>query len=125
MPAKRAHPDAGLVADLVECFSTFAPVTSRSMFGGYGLFVDGAMFALVDDGTLYLKADDVNRQAFEAAGMQPWTFQSRGRAMQMGYYPIPEDDLHDPAALRGWFEGAREASRRAAERKRAKAPRSS
>lgn len=125
MPAKRAHPDAGLVADIVEHFSTFALVTSRSMFGGYGLFVDGAMFALVADGALYLKADDANRHRFEAAGMQPWTYETRGRAMQMGYYPIPEDDLHDSAELRAWFEGARDASRRAAEQKRTKAPRSS
>ena len=85
MPAKRPHPDAMFVADMVERLAAFAPVTSRAMFGGYGLFVDGTMFALVDDATLYLKADDVNRGAFEAAGMQPWRYEAKGKSMQMGY----------------------------------------
>ena len=40
-------------------------VTARSMFGGYGIFLDGAMFALISpENELYFKADEVNRDAF-------------------------------------------------------------
>lgn len=123
MSPKREHPDAAYVADLVERFGTFAPVTARGMFGGFGLFVDGAMFALVADGSLYLRVDEANRPAFEAQGLQPWVYGAAGRQMTMSYYPPPEDALEDPDALREWFEGARAASARAAAAKASRARR--
>ncbi len=119
MPAKRNHPDAPLVEEIVERLSPFADVSSRFMFGAFGLFVDGVMIGHVNDGTLYFRADDVNRPDFEAAGQRPWVYEyRRGTRMAMPYYPIPEDDFDDPDALRGWFESARAAAARNAKRKR-------
>ena len=40
-----------------ELFAAFGPVKVRRMFGGAGLFADGMMFGLIDDGVIYLKAD--------------------------------------------------------------------
>ena len=117
MSPKREHPDAAYVADLVERFGAFVPVTARRMFGGFGLFVDGAMFALVANGLVYLKVDEANRPAFEALGLQPWVYEAASRQMTMSYYPPPDEALDDPALLREWFEGARAASRRAAAEK--------
>jgi len=45
---------------LLELLEPFENVTSKSMFGGYGIFKDGLMFALVADDTLYIKTDDFN-----------------------------------------------------------------
>jgi len=46
-------------------------VRAKSMFGGYGLFLDGLMFGLVTrDDALFLKADDTNRPAFEGRGLK-------------------------------------------------------
>ena len=44
-------------------------VTIKKMFGGYGVFDSGTMFALVDSqGGIFFKADDTNRERFENAG---------------------------------------------------------
>ena len=53
---------------LHDLFSGFAPVTTRAMFGGHGVYRDGTILAIVIDDALYLKVDDISRPAFEEAG---------------------------------------------------------
>ena len=48
------------------------------------------MFAIIADETLYLKADDTNRAAFEAEGMGPFTYQAKDRVNTMSYWEVPE-----------------------------------
>ncbi|MQC19083.1 MAG: TfoX family protein [Chloroflexi bacterium] len=120
VPAKRNHPDTQYVEDIVERLSAFAPVSSRFMFGGFGLYSDGVMFGLVDDSTLYLRADDENRAEFEAVGSRPWVFEAKGRPMTMSYYPIPEADFDNTEALERWFTSACGAATRVAAAKRPK-----
>jgi DNA transformation protein len=93
-----------------------APVTAKRMFGGMGLYCGGLFFALLDDDTLYLKVDSVNRPDFEALGLTPFDpFQDGFRLMQ--YYPVSADVLEDSEALPPWMEGALAAAVRAQEKK--------
>lgn len=115
---RREHPDAAFVADLVERFGVFAPVTPRRMFGGHGLFVEGAMFALVYDGAVYLKTDEVNRPDYVALGLQPWVLESAPRTSPTSYYAPPDEAMDDMDALRPWFEAALAAARRAAAKRK-------
>ena len=48
--------------------------TTRAMFGGHGLYVDGMFFGIVDDDVLYLRVDDANRAAFVALDAAPFEF---------------------------------------------------
>ena len=123
MPPRRPHPDAAYVRELLERFGAFADVSARQMFGGFGLYADGAMFALVEEGQVYLKTDERNRPAFEALGLQPWTYQAAGKTAVMSYYPPPEEAMEDAQALREWFEGARAAALRAAAARKPRAKR--
>ena len=84
----------------------FGPVQARAMFGGYGLYLDGGMFALVSADTLYLKADGRNRAAFEAAGMGAFRPRVGGRRMTMPYYETPPELLEDGDALAEWAQGS-------------------
>ena len=44
-------------------------VTSRKMFGGFGVFHEGKMFALVtSEGRLYMKGTAANQKQFDDAG---------------------------------------------------------
>ena len=81
-------------------------VTPRAMFGGVGLYLDGLFFALIDDDTLYFKADDSSRKRFEAAGSRPFCPDPSRPEQAMGYWQVPADVLEDPEALAAW---AREA----------------
>jgi DNA transformation protein and related proteins len=57
---------------VLEQLGRVAPVTSRAMFGGVGVYSGGLFFALMAGDTLYLKVDDSNRADFEAAGTGPF-----------------------------------------------------
>lgn len=82
------------------------------MFGGVGLYADGCMFALIDDDMVYLKADDLSRERFLAAGSVPFAPYGDGGPI-MSYYAIPAEVLADPDALRPWVELAVAAAQRA------------
>ena len=89
------------------------PVEARSMFGGFGLYLDGLMFALIAFDRLYFKADEGNRQAFIDAGAAPFSYQGRNRRVEMSYFELPDAILDDPARLSDWAARAQDAARRA------------
>jgi len=93
------------------------PVEARSMFGGFGLYLDGLMFALIAYDRLYFKADDGNRQDFIAAGTAPFSYQGKNRPIELSFYEVPAAVLDDPVTLSGWVARAQEAARRAQAKK--------
>ncbi len=105
---------------LLELLGTLDGVRQRAMFGGQGLFQHETMFGLIADDTLYLKVDGENQALFEEAGMAPFTYRGKGKAIAMSYYETPPDALEDSEALMPWAESAIAASRRANKSKRRK-----
>ncbi len=96
------------------------PVAARRMFGGFGVFLDGVMFGLIGFNELHFKVDDGNRADYEAAGMQPFTYQGRDRPVRMSYWRVPDAVFDDPETLAAWAGKALDAARRA---KSARGPR--
>ncbi|MBI2863681.1 MAG: TfoX/Sxy family protein [Chloroflexi bacterium] len=76
---------------VIESLAPLGDITSRSMFGGYGIFAGGDMFALISGSALFLKVDDSNRSIYETAGSKPYG--------SMPYYRVPGDILDDPDKL--------------------------
>jgi len=102
-----------LVEYLVDELAALGHAQGRRMFSGHGLYLDGVIVGLVIDETLYLKTDAVNRPAFEAAGMAPFTYENRGRQVALPYWEAPADVVEEPEQLRIWVAAAAAASRRA------------
>jgi DNA transformation protein and related proteins len=101
---------------VLEQMGRVAPVTSRAMFGGVGVYSGGLFFALMDNDTVYLKVDDTNRPDFEAAGMGPFRpFEGAGA---MGYYELPAELLEDLDRLRPWMDAALDVARRSRKKKK-------
>ncbi len=97
-----------------DLFSPFGAISIRKMFGGAGVYCNGAIFALVADEGLWLKVDDVTRAEFEAAGLAPFTYEfDNGKTGTMSYYNAPDDIYDDNDALTRWTELALGAARRA------------
>jgi DNA transformation protein len=88
------------------------------MFGGWGIYKDGVMFALIAYDTLYFKVDDGNRQDYEAADLPYFTYSDKGRAIRMPYCEAPSDGFDDPEILCAWARGAFAAALRAKRAKR-------
>jgi len=110
------------VTHALDLCARAGPVQARAMFGGYGLYLGGAMFGLLDDDELYLKADDSSRQAFVDAGCRQWVYPSPKGPMAMGYYRPPDAALEDPEAMAPWARLGVDAALRARARKKAKKP---
>lgn len=97
---------------LHDLFSAFAPVTTRAMFGGHGVYRDGTIIGIVIDETLYLKVDAQTRAVFEAEGCQPFVYESKGKAVPMSYWTVPDEALDSPQDFRPWAHHAWEAALR-------------
>ncbi|MFT5144764.1 MAG: DNA transformation protein [Rhodothermales bacterium] len=94
----------GFQAFVLEQLEQVPLVTSKSMFGGVGLYADGYFFAVLGDDRLFFKVDDSNQGDFEAAGMEPFRPYGDDRAMK--YWEVPVDVLEDPEKLQVWAEKA-------------------
>lgn len=97
---------------LSEVFERFGPIQSKRMFGGYGLYRDGIMFALVADDVLFLKADDETSGFFEAMGLGHFEYVKHEKVVKMSYYLAPEEIFDDPDSAYTWAQRAHEAAMR-------------
>ena len=89
------------------------PVVARAMFGGFGLYLDGAMFGLIAFDRLYFKVDEANRADYHEAGTGPFTYPGRTKPTTMSYFEVPSAVFADAAVLAAWADGAVAAARRA------------
>jgi DNA transformation protein len=115
--ARQQEEFASYVQDMLQLIG---PVTCKRMFGGHGFFLDGLMFALMADNTLYLKADDHNMADFTGQGLESFSYQKNGKTMKISYYQAPAEALEDAEVLSNWANGAYAAALRAASKKRKK-----
>lgn len=60
--------DKPVLKDSMRLFEQLGRVKSRSMFGGFGIFVDETMFALVVNDTLHIRADDATIEKYKQQG---------------------------------------------------------
>lgn len=106
-----------------ELLSAVGPVVPRRMFGGYGLYCDGVMFALIAEDVLYLKADAANRGDFECAGCRPFVYGTTARRTVMSYYRAPDEVIESRELATPWARSAFGAALRArAAKPRARQP---
>lgn len=99
---------------LLDQLRTVGPVSIRRMFGGGGVFIDGLMFGLVSDDTLFLKADANTQAEFEAEGMEPFGYDTKdGRRMLTSYWRAPERLFDEPDEMQSWASKALNIARRA------------
>lgn len=90
--------------DLLE---PLGPVSFGRLFGGATIFYGEAVFALVFQDVLYLRVDDSNRAAFEAAGSAPFTYDKKTGPVTVGsYWRCPDEVLDDADDMLVWARSA-------------------
>jgi DNA transformation protein len=105
---------------VLECLQPLGGVNARRMFGGWGIYKDGVMFALIAYDTLYLKVDHGNRQAYDDAGLSHFTYTDKGKPIRMPYRDAPPEGFDDPDILCAWARDAYAAALRTRNAKRAR-----
>jgi DNA transformation protein len=91
---------------VLEQLRSAGPATGRPMFGGVGLYLDGLFFALIDDDTLYFKADESTRERYVMAGSRPFCPDPARPEQAMGYWQVPAEVLEDADELAVWARQA-------------------
>lgn len=93
--------DSEFVEYALHQLQVLGPVVARAMFGGYGVYCDEVMFAVIDNDALFLKVDAVTRLDYVAAGMGPFA-PLKGKKTGGGYYELPLDVLGSREKLAQW-----------------------
>ena len=103
---------------VLESLQALRGVSARRMFGGWGIYKDGVMFALIARDQLYLKVDDGNRAAFDEADLPHFTYTEKGKPIRMPYREAPGECFDDPEVLCAWAREAYAAALRTKQHKR-------
>jgi DNA transformation protein len=114
--------DEGLLAWVEEALAPLGTVTMRKMMGGATLYLDGTVFAILDDEQIWFKADKQSDAAWDAQGCErfPVDF-GDGKTGTLNYRRGPLDVYDDPEAMQRCARLALEAGLRAPAKKK-KAP---
>ena len=103
-----------------DLFATVGPVHVRRMFGGAGVYLDDACFALVVDGTILMRGDAVLGADYAAAGSEQWVYDGGKRGpVAMPYWRLPEAAADDPDEAAAWARRSLVPAEKAAAEKRA------
>lgn len=108
-PAARAF-----AQHVVDLLATWAAVQARAMFGGFGLYREGRMFALIASETLYFKADATSANEYIRHGLSPFTYQSAGKTSTLKYFAAPAEVYEDAQHMAHWANLAWQSAQRQA-----------
>ena len=81
--------DKPTLKNTLQFFDSLGEIKSRSMFGGFGIFCDDTMFALVVNDRHHLRAGSQNEKEFKQLDMVPYTYKKRGFPVITKYFEIP------------------------------------
>jgi DNA transformation protein and related proteins len=111
--------DEGLYAWVQEALEPLGRVSMRKMMGGATLYLDGTIFAILDDDEIWFKADDESNAVWDEEGCERFsvTFKD-GTVDTMNYRRAPTDVYDDPEAMQNWARLAVGAGQRGAAKKR-------
>lgn len=106
---------------LEDLFAGVGPIRIKRMFGGAGVYLDDACFAIVLGGEEILMRGDANLgPKFEAEGSTQWVYESDRRGeVAMPYWRLPDSAQDDPEEAAIWARLSLEPAREAAAKKAA------
>lgn len=87
-----------------DLFHHVEGITSRAMFGGYGIYQHGVFFALIAQDTLYFRVNEQTRPEYEARGSEPFHYLAKdNKQVTITYWEVPSDVMEDPDMLQEWI----------------------
>lgn len=79
-----------LVGEVLDKLQTLGKLSSRSMFGGYGICYEKVMFGLVAENKFFLRADKAMEKQFKDKKVEQFVYKNRGIPVVLSYYHIDE-----------------------------------
>ena len=91
---------------VLDQLSALPDMRARAMFGAHGLYQGEHFFGILDEGRLFFKTDAPSQEEYLRRGMEPFTYESKGRRMTMSYHEVPPEILENPMELVVWAQVA-------------------
>lgn len=89
---------------ILDIFEQYGEFTSRSMFGGYGIYKNKVIFAIIAGDELYFKVDYSNQQQYIDHHSEPFSYEKNGKSYNMSYWKLPVEILEDEELLPSWID---------------------
>jgi DNA transformation protein and related proteins len=93
----------------LERLAKVAPVSSRKVFSGVGLYHQGVLFGLLVQDAIYFRTDEFSRNLYRAREMPPFKPGVAGD-IEPAFYRLPDDVLGNASELKHWMRAAVEAA---------------
>lgn len=95
--------DPDFLNHALDLFADLGPVRTGRMFGGTSLYIDDAMFAVIFGDALYMKADKPLAAEYQAAGSEPFQYNTKtGPRTIAGLTSLPDSAIDDPEEALFW-----------------------
>jgi DNA transformation protein len=109
---------SSLAKYVTEQLSFLGRISSRSIFGATGIFIEDRLLGIVvDEQTLYLHTGPTNRDDYVARGMPQFKPYPNAFDLTTDHHKVPSEVLADGEQLRQWGERALRAAIEAAKAK--------
>jgi DNA transformation protein len=104
---------------VLEQLDAVRDLSSRRMFGGVGIYGGEWFFAVLDNDTLFFKADETSVVKYRRRRM-PAFRPDPAKPPMTGYFQVPPDVLDDRDALAAWAREAMEVAKKSKGRTKGK-----
>ncbi|MBS0605115.1 MAG: TfoX/Sxy family protein [Verrucomicrobia bacterium] len=101
---KKKPPD--FVDQFLACLLPHGPISARAMFGGWGIYYDDVIFAIIVEKQLYFRIDENSRADFESRGSKQFIYEGMKGPVGMPYFTVPDSILKNPKELKQWIDRA-------------------
>ena len=106
-----------LAAHVAEQLSFLGRISTRSIFGATGIFLDERLLGIVVNDGLYLHTGASNRDDYLSRGMPQFKPYPNAFDLTTDHHQVPADVLADDVQLKTWGERALKAAIEAAKAK--------
>jgi DNA transformation protein and related proteins len=106
-----------LASHVAEQLSFLGRLSSRSIFGATGIFIEERLLGIVINDALYLHTGPTNREDYVSRGMPQFKPYPNAFDLTTDHHRVPPDVLADDAQLKAWGERALKAAIEAAKAK--------
>ena len=81
-------------------------ISTKSIFGGIGIFVDERLLGIVMEDKLYLHTDASNLRSYQDRGMPQFKPYPNAFDLTTDHHQVPAEIVDDPVLLKQWGEQA-------------------
>jgi DNA transformation protein len=95
-----------LASYVEEQLAFLGRLSTKSIFGGIGIFVDERLLGIVMDDKLYLHTDASNLRAYQDRGMPQFKPYPNAFDLTTDHHQVPAEVIDDAGQLKAWGEQA-------------------